>query len=121
VQPDVVLVDLRMPGKSGIDIVKTVKSHYPHMEVVLMTAYPTIETAVDAIKHGAFDYLPKPFTADQLQTVIQRTLRQKSITQGVRRLKERWKGAPMMARWWEIRGHGGASMFCKIVATEAPS
>jgi DNA-binding NtrC family response regulator len=53
VQPDVVLVDLRMPGKSGIDIVKTVKSQYPHMEVVLMTAYASIETAVDAI-NGRF-------------------------------------------------------------------
>jgi two-component system response regulator AtoC len=87
VQPDVVLVDLRMPGKSGIDIVKTVKSRYPHMEVVLMTAYATIETAVDAIKQGAFDYLPKPFTADQLQAVIQRTLRPKPIIQGARRMK----------------------------------
>jgi DNA-binding NtrC family response regulator len=84
-QPDVVLVDLRMPGKSGIDIVKAVKSHHPHIEVVLMTAYATIETAVDAIKQGAFDYLPKPFTADQLQAVIQRTLRQKPITQEARR------------------------------------
>jgi two-component system response regulator AtoC len=86
-QPDVVLVDLRMPGKSGIDIVKAVKSHHPHIEVVLMTAYATIETAVDAIKQGAFDYLPKPFTADQLQAVIQRTLCQKPITQEVRRVK----------------------------------
>ena len=92
VQPDVVLVDLRMPGKSGIDIVKTVKSHYPHMEVVLMTAYATIETAVDAIKQGAFDYLPKPFTADQLQAVIQRTLRQQPIALGARRLKGELEG-----------------------------
>jgi DNA-binding NtrC family response regulator len=74
--PDVVLVDLRMPGKSGIDIVKAVKARHPNIEVVLMTAYATIETAVDAIKQGAFDYLPKPFTATQLQAVIQRTLRQ---------------------------------------------
>ena len=87
VQPDVVLVDLRMPGKSGIDIVKTVKSQYPHMEVVLMTAYASIETAVDAIKQGAFDYLPKPFTADQLQAVIQRTLRQQPSPQDVGRLR----------------------------------
>ena len=87
VQPDVVLVDLRMPGKSGIDIVKTVKSQYPHMEVVLMTAYASIETAVDAIKQGAFDYLPKPFTADQLQTVIQRTMRQQLSTQGAGRMR----------------------------------
>jgi DNA-binding NtrC family response regulator len=85
-RPDVVLVDLRMPGKNGIDIVKAVKSRYPDIEVVLMTAYATIETAVDAIKQGAFDYLPKPFTAEQLQAVIQRTLRQKQLT-GSPRLK----------------------------------
>ncbi|HSF32110.1 MAG TPA: sigma-54 dependent transcriptional regulator [Candidatus Tectomicrobia bacterium] len=86
VQPDVVLVDLRMPGKSGIEIVKSVKARYPAIEVVLMTAYATIETAVDAIKQGAFDYLPKPFTADQLQAVIQRTLYQKQSTEATRRL-----------------------------------
>jgi two-component system response regulator AtoC len=85
--PDVVLVDLRMPGKSGIDIVKAVKARHPDIEVVLMTAYATIETAVDAIKQGAFDYLPKPFTADQLQAVIHRTLRQKQIAREVRRPK----------------------------------
>jgi DNA-binding NtrC family response regulator len=86
-RPDVVLVDLRMPGKSGIDIVKAVKARYPDIEVVLMTAYATIETAVDAIKQGAFDYLPKPFTAEQLQAVIQRTLSQKPISADPRRLK----------------------------------
>jgi DNA-binding NtrC family response regulator len=86
-QPDVVLVDLRLPGKSGIEIVKSVKARYPAIEVVLMTAYATIETAVDAIKQGAFDYLPKPFTADQLQAIIQRTLYQRQSTAAARRLK----------------------------------
>jgi two-component system response regulator AtoC len=85
-RPDVVLVDLRMPGKSGIDIVKTIKQRHPDIEVVLMTAYATIETAVDAIKQGAFDYLPKPFTAEQLQAVIQRTLRQKQVVTDSQRL-----------------------------------
>jgi two-component system response regulator AtoC len=92
--PDVVLVDLRMPGKSGIDIVKTVKARYPDIEVVLMTAYATIETAVDAIKQGAFDYLPKPFTAEQLQAVIRRTLRQKQLTAATLRLKGELVAAP---------------------------
>jgi len=81
-QPDVVLVDLRMPGKSGIDIVRAVKTRFPGIEVVLMTAYASIETAVDAIKQGAFDYLPKPFTAGQLQEVIQRTVRHQQLTGG---------------------------------------
>jgi two-component system, NtrC family, response regulator AtoC len=87
-QPDVVLVDLRMPGKSGIDIVKTVKGRHPAIEVVLMTAYATIETAVAAIKQGAFDYLPKPFTADQLQAVMRRIMRQTHVVGETQRLRE---------------------------------
>jgi two-component system, NtrC family, response regulator AtoC len=121
VQPEVLLVDLRMPGKSGIDIVKTVKSHYPHIEVVLMTAYATIATAVDAIKQGAFDYLPKPFTADQLQAVIQRSLRPKPITQGARRLAgegvARLDGGEMVGKseaMTALREH-----IRKVAATEA--
>ena len=121
VQPDVVLVDLRMPGKSGIDIVKAVKAYYPHIEVVLMTAYATIETAVDAIKQGAFDYLPKPFTADQLQAVIQRTGSQKPTSQGVRRMKgeavARSAGGEMVGKseaMVALREH-----IRKIAATEA--
>jgi two-component system, NtrC family, response regulator AtoC len=86
-RPDVVLVDLRMPGKSGIEMVMAVKARHPDIEVVLMTAYATIETAVDAIKQGAFDYLPKPFTADQLQAVIQRSLRQRLTKTTAQRLK----------------------------------
>jgi DNA-binding NtrC family response regulator len=85
--PDVVLVDLCLPGKSGIEIARAVKARDAAIEVVLMTAYATIETAVDAIKQGAFDYLPKPFTADQLQLVIQRTLCQKRQAADTRRLK----------------------------------
>jgi two-component system response regulator AtoC len=89
-RPTVVLVDLRLPGKNGIEIVKAIKAHDPAIEVVLMTAYATIETAVDAIKQGAFDYLPKPFTADQLQAVIQRTLGQKRMAAATFRLKSAW-------------------------------
>src|SRR5262245_10480344 len=121
VQPDVVLVDLRMPGKSGIDIVKAVKSHYPHIEVVLMTAYATIETAVDAIKQGAFDYLPKPFTADQLQAVIQRSQRQPPLVPGARRLRDGAGAAPYTA---EMVGKSEAmaalrERIRKIAATES--
>ena len=108
-------------GKSGIDIVKAVKARHPDIEVVLMTAYATIETAVDAIKQGAFDYLPKPFTADQLQAVIQRTLRQKQHRRGPASRDGKMGGAP------RGRGHGGGSEAMltlrehirKIAATEA--
>jgi DNA-binding NtrC family response regulator len=120
-EPDVVLVDLRMPGKSGIDIVKVVKARHPDIEVVLMTAYATIETAVDAIKQGAFDYLPKPFTANQLQAVIQRTLRQKQTAVDVRRVKGELAARPEVG---DMVGKSEAMVTLrehirKIAATEA--
>jgi DNA-binding NtrC family response regulator len=109
-----------MPGQSGIDIVKAVKARHPDIEVVLMTAYATIETAVDAIKQGAFDYLPKPFTADQLQAVIQRTLRQKQLT--VDRL--RLKGTAVRREHADMIGRSDAVVVLRenirrIAATEA--
>jgi DNA-binding NtrC family response regulator len=120
-EPDVVLVDLRMPGKSGIDIVKAVKARHPGIEVVLMTAYATIETAVDAIKQGAFDYLAKPFTATQLQAVIQRTLRQKHIDVDLPRVTGKWVARPEVG---DMVGESEAMLTLrehirKIAATEA--
>ncbi len=56
----VVLTDLKMPGISGLDLVRTVKKHYPGSLTVVITAYGTIETAVAAMRDGAYDYLTKP-------------------------------------------------------------
>lgn len=63
---DVVVTDVRMPGLSGLDLLTYVKSAYPTVEVILMTAYATIDTAVLAIKRGAHDYITKPFTTPEL-------------------------------------------------------
>jgi DNA-binding NtrC family response regulator len=57
---DVVLLDLRMPGKDGIAVLKTMKQRWPESEVVVITGYPTIETAKEAVRLGAYDYLAKP-------------------------------------------------------------
>ncbi|MFO1217017.1 MAG: sigma-54 dependent transcriptional regulator [Burkholderiaceae bacterium] len=65
-RPDVVLTDLRLGADSGLDALRTVRERAPRAEVILMTAYGTIDTAVEAIKLGAFDYLTKPFGADEL-------------------------------------------------------
>jgi len=67
---DLVLTDLRMPGTSGIDLLAQVKEHDPEIEVVLMTAYSDVKTAVEAMRRGAYDYLAKPFEKDELLVTV---------------------------------------------------
>jgi len=63
---DVVLLDLRMPGLDGMDVLKTIKQRWPDSEVVVITGYPCIETAKQAVKLGAFNYLTKPLGPDEV-------------------------------------------------------
>lgn len=72
--PDLVVVDLKMPGISGMDVIARVREFDADIIVVVITGYPTIGSAVDAIKSGAFDFLPKPFTPDELRLVVRRAL-----------------------------------------------
>ncbi|MBT7311887.1 sigma-54-dependent Fis family transcriptional regulator [bacterium] len=69
---DLVLTDIRMPGISGTDLLHEVKSKYPEIEVILMTAYSTVENAVDALKAGAYDYMTKPFSNTELLVIVKR-------------------------------------------------
>jgi DNA-binding NtrC family response regulator len=69
-----VITDLRMPEISGLDLLRKVKTVAPQTPVVLLTAYGTIQNAVDAMRHGAFDYLLKPFSAESLEAVVRRAL-----------------------------------------------
>ena len=71
---DLVLTDLKMPGMDGLEFLKSVKSKCPQVAVVMVTGYSTIDTAVKSIKLGAYDYLNKPFTPDQLTEVVQKAL-----------------------------------------------
>jgi len=61
-RPDVVLLDIRLPHASGVDLLRDIKQDHADTEVVMMTAYATVETAVEAVKRGAYDFLTKPFT-----------------------------------------------------------
>ncbi len=81
---DLVVTDLRLGGISGIEVLKRAKELFPDTEVVVMTAYGTIEGAVEAIKSGAYDYLTKPFQPQELTLVAQRALERKGLTQRVR-------------------------------------
>lgn len=91
-QPDIVLADLKMPKKDGFEILRFCKDLDPDIVVIMITAYATIENAVKAVKEGAFDFIPKPFSSDQLRIVIDRALTQKRLkeenTNLSRQLKE---------------------------------
>lgn len=74
---DVVLLDLRMPGMDGISVLKTIKEKWPEIEVVVITGYPSIETAKQAIQLGAYDYLAKPADPDRIMKVTSGAVEQK--------------------------------------------
>ena len=74
VPPDVVLMDIRMPEMNGLDALKAMRARQPRIPVILMTAYAEVETAVEALRSGAFDYVIKPFDLDELHLLIQRAL-----------------------------------------------
>lgn len=71
---DLVISDVKMPGLNGIDVLKTVKEVSPETVVIMITAYATAETAVEAMKLGAYDYITKPFKVDEIKLVIQKAL-----------------------------------------------
>ncbi len=71
---DFVFTDLKMPAMSGVDVAKSVKHIRPDIDVVIVTGYATVETAVEVMKHGASDYMQKPFTEDELLAFINKAL-----------------------------------------------
>ncbi len=84
----VVLTDLRMKGMQGLELLAEIKRIHPDINVVLMTAFGSVETAVDAMKHGACDYLTKPVKKEELVRVIERVVREASLRREVSRLRK---------------------------------
>lgn len=87
-----IMLDLKMPGMNGMDLLRLVKKYNSEAVVVIITGYPTIESAVEAIKTGAYDYLAKPFTAEQIQMVVTKALQVKELQDENRFLKEQLGG-----------------------------
>ncbi|MCD6375830.1 MAG: sigma-54-dependent Fis family transcriptional regulator [Caldisericaceae bacterium] len=81
---DVVLSDLYMPEMDGIELLKRVKAINSKVVFLMITAHPTIETAVDAIKKGAYDYLTKPFHIEEVRLKINRALERKGMASSLR-------------------------------------
>ena len=71
---DIVILDLRLPGKDGIEVLRQAKEKRPQLKGIIITAYPSVQTAVEAMKEGAIDYLPKPFDLNELEKLIRETL-----------------------------------------------
>ncbi|WP_232697653.1 sigma 54-interacting transcriptional regulator [Brevibacillus daliensis] len=79
IQPDLVLMDIRMPVMDGITAFKEMKAHHEDVMVILMTAYASIESAVETMKLGAYDYIMKPFENDELKLTVQRALQVETL------------------------------------------
>src|SRR6266446_4629491 len=81
---DLVLTDLKLPQKDGLEVLAAVKAHNPLTPVIMMTAYGTIETAVKAVKEGAYDFLTKPFDPDHLLLLVAKALeKQRLVTENI--------------------------------------
>jgi DNA-binding NtrC family response regulator len=74
-----IITDLKMPGMNGIEVLKAVKALQPDIPVIMITGYATVDTAVEAMKNGAIDYIAKPFTPDQIHEKIERALELRTI------------------------------------------
>lgn len=90
---DLAFVDLRLGATNGLDLLPRLLTASPHLMVVVITAYATFDTAVDAIKRGAKDYLPKPFSPAQIRHVVEQLMEQRALTRRVLELEGRLRDA----------------------------
>lgn len=89
--PDFVLIDLKMPGINGLEVLDKVKEFNPDIIPIVITGYATVESAVEAMKRGAYDFLPKPFSPEELRLIIKRGLERKRLIQEAESLRREKK------------------------------
>jgi two-component system NtrC family response regulator len=85
--PDLVITDLKMPGISGLDLLKEIRAGYPEILVIMVTAFGTVENAVEAMRAGAYDYVTKPVNMDELRLIVNRGLEHLDLREEVRVLR----------------------------------
>ncbi|MGD8866449.1 MAG: sigma-54 dependent transcriptional regulator [Gemmatimonadales bacterium] len=89
---DIILLDINLPGMDGMDVLRLAPARQPDTQVVMMTAFGTVDTAVEAMKQGAFDYINKPFSTDELLLTINRALEEQDLRREVARLRQKARG-----------------------------
>ncbi len=89
--PDIVLLDLKLPDIDGLEVLKKIHASLPQTIVIMMTAYATVETAVQAVKLGATDFIKKPFSFEELKVILNRALKSQRLSQEVAELRQNLK------------------------------
>ena len=85
---DIVLLDLKMPGMDGMEILARIRERSTEIQVIVITGYATVETAIEAMKQGAYDFIPKPFEPDQLRIVVNRAWEKIHFIQNAKKLEQ---------------------------------
>ena len=116
--PDLVLLDVKMPGMDGIEVLQKLRAKEQLFPVVMISGHGTIETAVEATRLGAFDFLPKPLDRDKLLVTVRNALQQAQLSSDIRKLQETVEGK------WQILGESPQigeirSMIGRVAPTEA--
>lgn len=93
---DLILLDLKLPGGGGLSLLEEIRTRYPDVVVIIMTAFATVNSAVEAMRIGAGDYLTKPFTLEELSTVLERAAQRRNFDLESRNLRDRLRTAKGM-------------------------
>jgi len=120
-EPDVALLDLMLPDRPGIDVLRSLRQERPGLEVVVLTAHGTIDTALAAMKLGAFDYLRKPCHLQELEITLQRAYERRRLAEENARLRD---GLSLGGLGPELVGHGPAfeelrRLVAKVAASDS--
>jgi DNA-binding NtrC family response regulator len=113
-QIDVVLLDMIMPGMHGVEVLRRMRSVFPAVEVIILSALQSIETVIEAINLGAFDYVGKPFVTSELALIVARAIELRTLKREIRRLRETVTGGEPV----EIIGASPAVMALRRRAQE---
>ncbi|MFH1550757.1 MAG: response regulator, partial [Planctomycetota bacterium] len=85
---DLALIDLKMPNMDGVELLGRIREHDPEIVTIVITAYATLDTAIETTRKGAYGYVPKPFTPDELLLIVRRGLEKRALSLRARRLQE---------------------------------
>ncbi|WP_116811228.1 nitrogen regulation protein NR(I) [Steroidobacter cummioxidans] len=122
-RPDVLITDIRMPGRSGLELLTEIRDSQPELPVIVMTAHSDLDSAVAAYQGGAFEYLPKPFDIDQAVDLVRRAAQQKTRVEEAsteaRRIPEMLGQAPAMQEVFRAIGRLSRSSMTVLITGES--